>query len=161
MKASPAHRPPALPPEALEFIDSVGDFIQYWGFRKIQGRLWAFLHLSPEALSAVEISRTLGVSKSLVSLALPELLTRGVIREVSRGHGRTIYYETSPDLMKVITGVLRGRERKLLERSSAAITKLVALSEKKPTPSINLTKAHEVSQFISGAQAILEGLIGP
>ena len=35
----------------MEVCDSIGDFIEYWGFKAIHGRVWALLALSTDPLA--------------------------------------------------------------------------------------------------------------
>ncbi len=44
--------------EALA-VDAVGGVIEFWGFKRNQGRLWALLYLRDVALSATELQTEL------------------------------------------------------------------------------------------------------
>ena len=64
----------------LGVCDAVGAFIEGWGFRAIHGRVWALLALSRAPMPQTVIAETLGVSRSLVSLAISELMEYGLVR---------------------------------------------------------------------------------
>ena len=49
----------------LRVCEATGDFIAWWGFKSIHGRVWALLALSRKPLSQAEIGRTLGVSRAV------------------------------------------------------------------------------------------------
>ena len=41
-------------------IDAVGNVIEFWGFKRNQGRVWALLYLRNEALTAAELALLTG-----------------------------------------------------------------------------------------------------
>ena len=49
-------------------VDAVGNFIEFWGFKRNQGRVWALLYLRDAALDAQELQDELGLSKGAVSM---------------------------------------------------------------------------------------------
>jgi DNA-binding transcriptional regulator GbsR (MarR family) len=50
--------------------DSIGRLIEFWGFKRNMGRLWAILYLSDRPLSAPEIQDRLQLSSGAVSMTL-------------------------------------------------------------------------------------------
>lgn len=95
---------------------TVGDFIRYWGFRRIHGQLWTQIYLSKKPLSGADLMRVLGVSKALVSPALTELLNFKLI-SYTETDGRTKKYTAHPDVFEVIRGILKNREKDLIEKA--------------------------------------------
>ena len=95
-------REPRLRPEEfsqlLEAADLVGDFIQYWGFKKVQGRIWACLFLMNEPLNTRQLVELLGISNSLVSISVAELLRYRVILEVEKGRNGVLLYRANPEV---------------------------------------------------------------
>lgn len=146
---------PTLSAEIQEFVQNVGEFIEHWGFKNVQGKIWALLYLHAEPLSSIELSKKLKVSKALVSLALPELIEYGVIQERARGSGRTVYYEPNPDLASAIRTVLKKRELQLIKKTHQSLKKL----EKNPKHSMSPQRIEELGRFISDTESLLQGLI--
>ena len=107
-------------PELEELADQIGSFIQYWGFKKIHGKIWAHLYVSAEPLDTAELMKRLKVSKALMSFSIRDLLSYDVIQEVSKGRHGTVYYRANPDLSGVILNVIRGREKKMMAQISAS-----------------------------------------
>lgn len=103
----------------LQVCDAVGAFIEYWGFKSIHGRVWALLALRTQPMPQSEIAQVLGVSRSLISGSVAELMTHGLVRPVG-GH-RNAPYEAVMDFWPTIADVLRGREWMLLERARMAL----------------------------------------
>ncbi len=119
--------PPAdrMTRRVLQACDTVGSFIAWWGFKAIHGRVWTLLALRGAPMSQAEISRTLSVSRALISGAVGELLDYGLVRTV--GEGRTAPYEAVMDVWPVISDVLREREWMMIE--SARISLEAAIEE--------------------------------
>ena len=109
--------------------DSVGDFIKYWGFKEIHGKVWLTIYLSDTPITAKELTNHLGVTKGLISTALAELIAYRVINKVSLGDARSPGYTSSQDLLEVILSILQNRELKLttkIEENIVALSKEVS-----------------------------------
>lgn len=102
-----------LDKRVLKVCDEVGSFIEYWGFKAIHGRVWTLLAISDGPLSQIEIAERLGVSRSLISTVMSELVEYGLVRAVSQH--RNAPYEAVIDVWPTISDVLRQREWMLLE----------------------------------------------
>lgn len=111
-----------------DFANSVGDFIRYWGFRRIHGQIWALVYLSNKALSGAGLMRALKVSKALISPALSELLDYKLILNAG-GDLKTKLYTANPDISSVIENVLKTREKELLKESQNKLNELTLLNQ--------------------------------
>ena len=80
----------------LHVCETAGAFIEYWGFKSIHGRVWTLLALSKEPISQVEVARILTVSRALVSQAMAELVSYGLVRP--KGDHRNAPYEAVMDI---------------------------------------------------------------
>ena len=112
----------------LRVGDSVGGFIEYWGFKRIHGRVWVLLALHKEPLAQTEIAQILEVSRSLISGAISDLAAHGLVRTV--GEHRNAPYEAMIDFWPTIADVLRGREWMLLESARVALEGAVQEAER-------------------------------
>ncbi len=129
-KPDPAHPPPArdfLSRRVHEVCDTCGQFIEYWGFKAIYGRLWALLAISAGPLTQTEIADTLNVSRSLISSSIAELTRLGLVRP-TRVH-RNAPYEAVMDVWPVISNVLRSREWMLIESVRMALEAAIQEAE--------------------------------
>ena len=99
--------------------DSVGAFIEYWGFKAVHGRIWTLLALRASPMAQSEIAQTLGISRSLVSGAVAELVSHGLLR--ATGDHRNAPYEAVIDVWPTISDVLRSREWMLIEAARLAL----------------------------------------
>src|SRR5688500_17886473 len=60
-------------------VDAVGNVIEFWQFKRNQGRVGALLYLRGKAMNAAELQETLGLSKGGVSMLVRELEQWGVV----------------------------------------------------------------------------------
>jgi len=132
----------------------VGDFMRYWGFRRIHGQLWLQVYLSPRPLSGAELTRRLRVSKALVSPALADLVKHKLVREFNVD-GKTKNYQAEPDVFSVIQSVLREREAVLLAQAYSACAALGELNSEE----IDRERLEIVRTMIHSAEQTLELLI--
>lgn len=100
-------------------LDAVGTVIEFWGFKRNQGRVWAHLFLRGRPLKAAEIQSELGLSKGAVSILMRELEQWGVVRRVRQPGKRAWFFEAEQDLMAMIRRVLESRELSLVRRVRA------------------------------------------
>jgi DNA-binding transcriptional regulator GbsR (MarR family) len=142
------------------FANSVGDFIRYWGFRRIHGQLWAQIYLSKENLSGAELTARLRVSKALVSPALKELERHGLIRTSYDGN-KTKRYSAEPDVLAVIKDVLLSRESKLIEKAARSLSGLEEVHRKKGAADSMLQeqRMEEIRQMVDLSQVLITFLI--
>jgi DNA-binding transcriptional regulator GbsR (MarR family) len=152
--------PEECPPELMELADQVGRFMEYWGFKRIHGHLWVHIYLAKEPLDATTLVQRLKVSKALVSLALRDLLRYNVIRIVGQGNRGKIFLESNPDLIKVISSVLRMRERKLLAQIGSSHRNLQKAKAAHPEcENLDNEKIEKLGEMIQNAEDTLDALI--
>jgi DNA-binding transcriptional regulator GbsR (MarR family) len=88
----------------------IGRLMEYWGFKAVMGRLWTFLYLSSEPLSAAALGDRLAMSTGSISMAVADLQKWGVIRKTWRPGERKDFYEAETSIWKMVTRVIRERE---------------------------------------------------
>lgn len=115
MSAEPRSTTRPAPRWEVLVLEGVARVIEYWGFKRNHGRLWALLYLLDEPLDATAIGRRLGLSKGAVSMVLRELEGWAVVRRVSVPTRSGVAYEAERDLWRMVTTVLRQRESRLVE----------------------------------------------
>jgi DNA-binding transcriptional regulator GbsR (MarR family) len=109
----------AVTRSVLDVSAAAGQFIEYWGFKALYGRIWTLLALHRAPLAQTEIAELLGVSRSAVSTAMAELLELGLAKP--RDDHRHAPWEAVIDVWPTIAGVLRSREWMLLEAARTAL----------------------------------------
>lgn len=151
------NRPNYLPKELDEVCLAIGDFIEYFGFKQIEGRLWAHTLLAKTELCSRDYMNRTGISKGLVSISIARLLDYNVLK-VSREEGKTIYYQVNMDISSVIKDVLRRRERKLLSKIDSSIDLLQGIS-KIEAQNIDLKRLKYLKGLVNNAKKVLDTLI--
>lgn len=101
----------ALWPSEAAVSDVVGRLIEFWGFKRNMGRIWAVLYLSPEPLSAEDLRLALKLSSGAVSMTLNELSRWGVVRKVWVQGERRDFYAAEVHLWRMISRVFSEREK--------------------------------------------------
>lgn len=102
----------------LDACEAAGAFIEYWGFKAIHGRVWTLVAIAREPMSQIEIAERLGVSRSLVSQAVAELESFGLLRPVAEN--RKAPYVAVLDVWPTIADVLRRREWRIIDEARHA-----------------------------------------
>ena len=149
-----------FPPELDDLANEVGDFICYWGFKKIHGRIWTHIYLADQPIDAGQLMQRLRVSKALISLSLNDLLKFEVIRESGKSPRGTQTYTSNPDVLDVILNVLRRRERKMLTQAETSHRMLAALNQDSlKTARVNAERLTSMGRMISQAQNALSSLL--
>jgi DNA-binding transcriptional regulator GbsR (MarR family) len=97
--------------------DTVGALMEFWGFRRVMGRIWTTLYLLDEPLAATELCDALAISAGAASMALAELERWGVVHRSRRPGERREYFEAEHDVWKMVSRVLREREMQQLDRA--------------------------------------------
>ena len=145
--------------ELFNLAKEIGNFIQYWGFKKIHGQIWTLVFLSEKPLNSTYITKKLSVSKALVSLAIKDLLKYEVIEVVER-KTKELDFRSNPDILKVIVNVLKNRESVMLEKIKKHHEDLKAF---KGTHRWDFTshpdRVEELGIMIEGAQITLGEMI--
>lgn len=131
-------------------VDAVGHVIEFWGFKRNQGRVWALLYLRARPLTAAEIQGELGLSKGGVSMITHELERWGVLRR-RREPGKDAWsFEAEQDLMRMVTRVLAEREAELVARVRLDLAEAERLARADPvTTRPDLERLHRMMQIAS------------
>lgn len=97
--------------QSLDLVaDTIGQLMEFWGFKRVLGRLWAVLFLSQRPLHAQDLAERLGLSAGAVNMGLHDLLDWGAIHRVSLRDSRKDYYQAEGNIWKLISRVLSERE---------------------------------------------------
>jgi DNA-binding transcriptional regulator GbsR (MarR family) len=120
----------ALWPSEAAVSDVVGRLIEFWGFKRNMGRIWAILYLSPDPLSAEDLRHLLKLSSGAVSMTLSELSRWGVVRKVWVQGERKDFYTAEVQLWRMISRVFNEREKSEIVAAIEAFEEALVLLEK-------------------------------
>jgi DNA-binding transcriptional regulator GbsR (MarR family) len=91
--------------------DTIGRLMVLWGFKRNMGRVWTVLYLAGEPLTAKQLRERLQLSTGAVSMTLGELGRWGVVRKLWVQGDRRDFYEAEANVWKMVSRVMRERER--------------------------------------------------
>jgi DNA-binding transcriptional regulator GbsR (MarR family) len=115
--------------------DVVGRLIEFWGFKRNMGRVWAVVYLSPDPLTAQELRDLLALSSGAVSMILNELMRWGVVKKVWVQGDRRDHFAAEVQLWRMISRVLSERERaEIVVATEACEEALKFLESRKSSP---------------------------
>ncbi len=145
--------------EIRRVCDAVGDFIEYWGFKAIHGKIWTILALRRDPMAQTEIAEFLGVSRSLVNGAVRELVGYGLVEAISEH--RNSPYRAVVDIWPTIADILRQREWALIDNAKMAIESAIEEVEFGRIEELyDLSRLRFLLRLTELAQAFLRSLIG-
>jgi len=104
-----------------------GEMGTRWGVNRSQAQIHALLFLTSEPLSADEISDTLGVARSNVSVGLRELMTWKLVQVTQVLGDRRDFFKAEQDTWEMIRIIVEGRKRRELDPTIAALRQCQAL----------------------------------
>ncbi len=142
--------------------DAIGDVIEHWGFRKALGRVWTVLYLSGAALAAGDLGDRLAMSSGGVSMALTELQRWGVVRRVWRPGERREFFEAETDFWKMISKVVRERERSLAVSVRERLEYASSLLREEPRSvdaRARLERLRRLQTFSTMAETVIESFL--
>ena len=139
-----------LKPWEAQAIDAVGTIIEFWGFKRNQGRVWALLYLRGRPLSAGELQDELALSKGAVSMITRELEQWGVIHRARTPRSRAWRFEAEADLMAMVRRVVETRERPVISRVRAdlAAAEAAAAQSGDPADAERVAKMRQVADLV-------------
>ena len=98
-----------------QFILHWGEMGTRWGVNRTVAQVHALLYLSPESLTAEDISETLSVARSNVSTSLKELQNWNLVQIESKMGDRRDFFQTSADVWTLFLTVVEQRvEREII-----------------------------------------------
>lgn len=113
--------------EAL-VVEAVGTVIEFWRFKRNQGRVWALLYLRGREMTALELQEALDLSKGAVSMVTRELEQWGVALRVRAHTDAAWHFRAETDLMKMVGRVIEEREAKLVHGVKADLERAERLA---------------------------------
>lgn len=109
-----------------------GNIAAFWGFTRTQGRIFGLLFLSPEPLDHSTIRDRLGISAGSTSMTLASLMDWGVVHRNDR------LYMAETDMWKLITDVMRRRERAEVNEAISRVSQIIELLAGAPLGSLRI-----------------------
>lgn len=116
--------------ELKDIANTIGNFIEFWGFKSIDGKVWSLIYLSLKPISTPEIVDKLGVSKGLVSIAINELIKYQLIKPCGKVEHGAITYTATANIAKTVQKIIKTREINRIVEAEKSLESLAKFSEK-------------------------------
>lgn len=104
-----------LPPALLRFVVHWGEMGDLWGVNRSVAQIHALLFVSDRAMTAEEISDSLGMARSNVSTSLKELMGWTLVKRVHVLGDRRDYFEAEADMFEMVRRIAAGRKARELD----------------------------------------------
>ncbi|MEM1435394.1 MAG: GbsR/MarR family transcriptional regulator [Pseudomonadota bacterium] len=104
-----------LSPLTFSFVQHFGEMGSRWGINRTVGQICALLVLSEDPLNADQISQTLNLSRSNVSMGLKELHSWNLLRPVSLPGDRKDYFTTPDDVWEMARILIEERRKREID----------------------------------------------
>ncbi len=146
--------------QLLDLCDSVGQFIEYWGFKKIHGKIWAYVYLVDREVSSKELKEVFSISKGLLSMTLNDLKDYKVLFETGKGRHGAELVKANPHIFEAICEVLQKREKTLIKKVHEQTKLLKSLNKAElQNTGISAKKINSLDKLVSGADKTLSAII--
>jgi DNA-binding transcriptional regulator GbsR (MarR family) len=145
-----------LTPAAQKFIVHWGEMGEKWGINRTIAQMHGLLYLSPKPLNAEEISETLSVARSTVSVGLRELESWGIIRVVHILGERTDYFEVTGDAYEMFRFIVDYRKRREVDPTLHMLREVVSELKDGNEDSHTREKMHEMLDLFEISDSIYQ-----
>lgn len=105
----------SLTPVMEKIILHWGEMGSSWGINRTIAQIYALLYLSPEPLTADEVSSILAIARSTVSTGLHELQSWGVVKVLHVLGDRRDHFTTMNDIWEIFRRILDERKRREID----------------------------------------------
>ena len=150
---------PACIEKVNRLADEIGQFIQYWGFKSIHGKIWTHIYLAQEPIDAAELMARLKISKSLVSITIADLLQYNVIIQSGKSSRDTCVYVANLNIKDVIIEVLKQRELKMMRKLDQEFAEAIESCRATASNLADLKKLEALGQMIAMATTTLNAVV--
>ena len=123
-----------MTPAMQEFILHWGDMGSRWGVNRSVAQIHALLHIAPAPLTAEEISETLGLARSNVSVGLKDLLSWKLVKTSRRLGDRRDHFTAIEDLFDLVTAVVESRREREFQPTLTALREVARTADSDGTP---------------------------
>jgi DNA-binding transcriptional regulator GbsR (MarR family) len=140
--------------------EQIGNFIEYWGFKKVHGQIWTHIYLSPKPLSAQELIPRLQVSKALVSMAMSDLIDYRLILQTQESlNHKNKFYTANNDVFEAIKTVLESREMHLMNQIHSEHRLMLNIQKQNKGDLVDEKKLKSLGKMIQGGEKALRGIM--
>lgn len=108
---------------------TMGDLVDFWGFKSSMGKIWTLLYLSTRPLSANEIAERTGLSSGAVSMGLNDLIQWGIAERAVVSGARKRHFQAETDVWGIVRRIFRERELRVIGKARDRFREAIDLLE--------------------------------
>jgi len=143
---------PELSSVHKKFILHWGEMGTRWGISRTVAQIHALLYISPGPLNAEEITNTLSVARSNVSISLKELQSWGLVKISHVIGDRRDHFETMTDVWEMFRVVMDERKRREVDPTIAMLEEcLLEMEETSDTDAHTRERLGSLREFFTTA----------
>jgi len=138
-----------LTPVMQRYVLHWGEMGARWGVSRTVSQIHALLYLSPQPLTAEEISDTLSIARSNVSTSLRELQSWKLAHLTHVMGDRRDHFEVRKDIWEMVTTIVDERKRREIDPTLTVLRQCVveAADDLKTTPEVKV-RLEEMLEFL-------------
>lgn len=146
-----------LTPVMQKIIVHWGEMGSSWGLNRTVAQIYALLYLSPDPLTADEISAHLSIARSTVSTGLHELQAWGVVKVLHMLGDRRDYFTTMNDIWEIFRVILDERKRREIDPTYEVLQESVTEMDKQGVDEPYVEgRVHDMLEFFETITSIYE-----
>lgn len=121
-----------LTPVMKKIILHWGEMGSSWGINRTVAQIYALLYLSPDPLTADELSNCLAIARSTVSTGLHELQAWGVVKVIHVLGDRRDHFTSMNDIWEIFRVILDERKRREIDPTLEFLQETVSEMQTQP-----------------------------
>jgi DNA-binding transcriptional regulator GbsR (MarR family) len=146
-----------LTPVMKNIILHWGEMGSSWGINRSVAQIYALLYLSPDPLTADEISSCLTIARSTVSTGLHELQTWGVVKVLHVLGDRRDHFTTMNDIWEIFRVILDERKQREIDPTLEFLQQSVQEMQSQSVDQIHVQKrVNDMLEFFETVTAVYE-----
>lgn len=142
-----------LPPMTQAFVLHFGEMGGRWGINRTVGQIYALLFLSDRPLNADEITESLGMSRSNVSMGVKELESWRLVRKRHLPGDRRDYLEAPDDIWQIVRTLAEERRKREIDPTLSLLRDVLMESPTTPAESHaqdRMREMHDLIELLTG-----------
>lgn len=147
---------PELDPWEQEAVNAVGHVIEFWGFKRNYGRIWALLYLRDQPMASADLQSALNLSKGSVSMLTRDLEDYNVIRRTRVSGSRAWHFEAETQFMNMVRQVLQRRELTMVREVRSSLEHARRLAEQNDAADTTLARLERMTSLASTVESALD-----
>lgn len=137
-------------------VNAVGHVIEFWGFKRNYGRIWAILYLRDAPMASSDLQRDLDLSKGSVSMLTRDLEDYGVVSRTRVPESRAWHFEATTDFMEMVRQVIERREMAMVRQVHDALKDARYLADQSDADDAAVTRIERMAQLAKTVENALE-----